>query len=325
MTLFDEYSLHILHTRDIVLVLFLALKMSCEDNLRQCAQDIIQIDKEIIGVLNELLKKAKKVRKDVLISKTAGVTTGALGTITSVFGVLLVPVTAGLSLGLTIAGVVLTGSGAVINIGASIGEIVRSKEFCKKLRTLTEQHDKLADNLKGKVEDIRESVRILMQDHALDETSAIWATLRVVVLGGGGIASKAKTVFTTRSALQIANAAQAVSSTGSTLTRTLGGNSSIAFTLGKSMTDMTKTEMNGIIQVIKTPSSVAKASSCAPKNMLTVAVPLVSIVFTLLEVKGLVDDWYKKDPTIEAISNMIGSLGKEQEALKLWLKSLKNV
>ncbi|CAF1372849.1 unnamed protein product [Adineta ricciae] len=86
----------------------------------------------------------------------------------------------------------------------------------------------------------------------------------------------------TQSLVPMVNGARSVSSTGSKLTRVISmeGSLSIAFQLGKSFSDVITEEMNSIIQVIKTPSNVAKACSYAATNALTMSFRTIGIVIT---------------------------------------------
>lgn len=276
--------------------------------------DLIEIDKVIINDLNNLVEEVNKVHEDVLISKTAGVVAGAVGTVAGIFGVVLAPVTAGLSFGLTVAGAALVGSGAVINIGAIIGDTIRSNGFLERIQGITKQHDEQAQKFSKITEDIRDIVRILQNDHGIDENSAIWATLRTEVLKTDG---KINNMFAARKAVKIANAVKALKSTGSVIN--VGSAGQISLTIGKPLADMTKTEMTGIMQIIKTPSTVAKAGPSVGKTIFKAVTSVASVALTIWEINNLVNEWNAENPTIEIISGLIENLKSEQKSLELLL------
>lgn len=277
-------------------------------------KDLIEIDKVIVNDLNSLVKEVNKVHQDVLISKTAGVVAGTVGTVAGIAGILLAPVTAGFSFGLTVAGATLVGSGAVINIGAIIGDTLRSKGFLEKIQSLTKQHDEQSRKFSSITEDIRYIVRILQDNHDMDENSAIWATLGTKVSKANG---EIKDLFDARKAIKIANAVKALKSTGSVIN--VGAAGQFSFTIGKPLAAMTKTEMTGIIQIIKTPSSVAKASASVGKTVFKAVTSAATVVLTIWEIKDLVNEWNAENPTIEIISSLIENLKSEQKSLELLL------
>jgi len=69
----------------------------------------------------------------------------------------------------------------------------------------------------------------------------------------------------------------------------MGGGTSISFTFGKPLAEMTTIKINGIMQIIKTSGAVAKASGSIGKNFLQVGGAVFGVAVTLWDVYTLVN------------------------------------
>lgn len=285
--------------------------------LQDRIMNLHEIDESVITDLEALVEDVNKLHKVVMVSKTAGVATSTVGTVLGIAGVALAPFTAGLSYGLTIAGGILVGTGATINIGTIIGDAIKSRNYLEKIRTLTEKHDEESRKFSSVVEEIRDIVRILKDDYHIDENTAIIAILGIDIARVG---EQIEAGFAARKAVKIANAVAALKSTNSVLSNSLFP-SGLSFKIGKSLTELTSNELTGIIHIIKTPAVVAKASGNVGKAIFKAVTSTLGAAFTLYEIHSLVQEWKTKHPTIETISTLIKNLKSEKAALKLLLKS----
>jgi len=293
------------------------LRGTYSNELQDHIKTLHEIDESIILDLERLVRDVNEVHKTVMMTKTAGVATGAVGTVMGLAGLVLAPFTAGLSYGLTVAGGILAGTGATINIGAIIGDALESRGFFDKIHRLTEKHDEESNKFSNVVEEIRDIVRILETDHHMDTNTAILATLGIDIAKAGG---KIKAGFDARNAVKIANAVAALKSTESVLAipRFPDG---LFLTIGKPMAKLRPNELTGIMQIIKTPATVAKASNNVGKTIFKAFSSAFGVALTLYDIHSLVQEWKTENPTIEIISTLIENLKSEKAALKSLLKS----
>jgi apolipoprotein L len=77
----------------------------------------INKSEHIIIKLELIIKKINKKHKDIRISKIVGISTTAVGSVVSIVGIALVPITFGVSIGLAIGG------------GAGMIEFIKSNNF----------------------------------------------------------------------------------------------------------------------------------------------------------------------------------------------------
>ena len=113
---------------------------------------------ETMRTIKEMIDWLNKVQFDVNVSRLTGASAGIVGGGLALAGLILIPFTFGASLGLTISGVAVGGSGAVISNGASIGSMSWDVAYKKKLGALLEEDHKEKEKLFAKTEKIKEAL-----------------------------------------------------------------------------------------------------------------------------------------------------------------------
>lgn len=125
---------------------------------------------ETIARLKEIAEKLHKTTKDVAISQTVGSSAGLLGGLIVIGGLVLSPVTLGLSLiPSLIAGGVIGSAGALTAIGSSVAEIIIDKDLVQQATASLEEDKGLTDILAGQIRDFNAASSLLLRYIPQDE------------------------------------------------------------------------------------------------------------------------------------------------------------
>lgn len=88
---------------------------------------------ELQTICNDLIRELEGFRKNANIATVSGIGTLFMGSILGIVGFVLSPITAGVSLGLSIGGGALMASGGTIITGAKVNEKIQNREPMRKL------------------------------------------------------------------------------------------------------------------------------------------------------------------------------------------------
>ena len=99
----------------------------CYEELRNMIQNLFEKRSLTIVMLNKIIDELNEHRYNVNISKVVGSSVGIVGGVISVIGVVLIPVSFGASIGLTVAGSGMAATGGVVSAGAGITETIITK------------------------------------------------------------------------------------------------------------------------------------------------------------------------------------------------------
>jgi hypothetical protein len=290
--------------------------MSYFDNMRSCIQNLIDIDTFLINEANYLINEIETHQRTLGMIKICGVTLGTLGTAASIVGICLLLDTGRLSSIFVASGALLTAGSAGSQMITDFKDYDQSKNFLEIIKKLQEEHDAVATKLQNMIKDVQDIVQILKQEHSLDENIPITNILAHVINGTGQVTVivKAETIP------NIAMTGDVLESTNNVFIRNTDADTSTSFNLGKPLTEMSKSEMNGIMQIIKTSKAAAKVILSIEKNSIPIADAVVGIAITLWDVYTLVNEWNKDHPIIENITNLRDNLTIEKESLERLLK-----
>jgi hypothetical protein len=290
--------------------------MSYFDNMRSCTQNLIDIDTFLINEANYLINEIETHQRTLRMIKIYDVTLGTLGTAASIAGICLLPDTGRSSSILVASGALLTAGSAGSQMITDFKDYDQSKNFLEIIKKLLEEHDAVATKFQNMIKDVQDIVQILKQQHNLDENIPITNILAHVINGAGQVTVivKAETIP------NIAMTRDVLESTNNVLIRNTDADTSMSFNLGKPLTEMSKSEMNGIMQIIKTSKAAAKVILSIGKNSIPISDAVVGIAITLWDVYTLVNEWNKDHPIIENITNLRDNLTIEKESLERLLK-----
>jgi hypothetical protein len=96
-----------------------------------------------------------------------------------VTGIFLAPVTAGLSFGLTAAGIAGSIGGTLTNITTDIVDSSYTKKYMKSLKQLAGDHDAELRRFQKIMANLKEIIDLIKEKDGIDEDTAIKATLPV--------------------------------------------------------------------------------------------------------------------------------------------------
>lgn len=118
---------------------------------------------QLISRLNQAIKDAKTLNRNVLIAKTTGVSAGAAGAVMYIVGLCLIPVTAGLSVPILCGfGTAISVSGAATNIGTSIAEVSLQKshnENITNIKNVLCSFERSYELYYGEIQELEETLR----------------------------------------------------------------------------------------------------------------------------------------------------------------------
>lgn len=117
--------------------------------------------RELIDELEKIANEIHKDSKNTRISRLAGCSASIVGSALIITGAVAAPLTMGASLGLTIAGGVLAGSGTATAAGASLTNYFLRKTNVKRVEELVKQDEKRTEELRiqyGKVETVAQEL-----------------------------------------------------------------------------------------------------------------------------------------------------------------------
>jgi hypothetical protein len=268
------------------------------DELSESIKNMIECDKAIISKLNSILYDVNEFHRSCNAARTVGTTVNVLSTTATVTGIFLAPVTAGLSFGLTAAGIAGSIGGTLTNITTDIVDSSYTKKYMKSLKQLAGDHDAELRRFQKIMANLKEIIDLIKEKDGIDEDTAIKATLQASLFKIINIGASFKTAMAAREAIKAANVLSTIKSTGAVWSRSVGNGfitqSFKISSFGKPVADFTNAEMTGLAALLKNPK-LASAGSVAG-NLAKGVLGAAQIGLTVYEVKTLIDSWNSDRP-----------------------------
>jgi hypothetical protein len=174
------------------------------DELSESIKNLIECDKAIILKLNSILHDVNELHRNCNTAKTVGTTVSVLSTAATVTGIFLAPFTAGLSFGLTAAGVAGGIGGAVVNITTVIVDSGYTDKYMKSLKQLAKDHDAELRKFQKIMANLKEIVDLIKEKDGVDEDTAIIVTLKASVSKIISVGTHYTTAWAAREAIKAA-------------------------------------------------------------------------------------------------------------------------
>ena len=238
----------------------------------EAIDELINIQKEIVQELKELIETVEKHHRDSNISRSVGVGVG-------IIGVALIPWTFGLSL-------LATAAGAAMSVGVSIADIIKSNEFSSKVSEEISRQDDAADDLKTKLKNLEGAVKTYQDLMHCTEEEALIVIFSAVVGKACTLGGSAKGIYQAYQLQKLATDVAVMAKEGCSI----GFNAGFRIPAGASAAGASATARVGRAGV-----------EAATKVMRTTTAAVLSVVGVAIDLGFMIKGWTTDHPTLEGI------------------------
>lgn len=329
--IFSAYFFHaqnsFLYKRRLFIFRYLYKFNMSRESYLQALRNYISINRDVISALNGIGHNMEQNRKGERVVKTVGTTCGVVSAV-SMIGILLAPVTGGLSLGLSVVAVGAAAGGVTAAVGVGVRSHFINKSYGKNIKVQQQRHELAVAQLNEEIKKIRTIIDQLTNQGYSAEV-ATTATLSCLANNIFNVGKGVKDILSATKTVDMFIKSQKLTSllanSGLTLTTRL----SIDGTRGYSVTFASMNALNSATEAqIQAASTLARnpnlfALGTAAVRTLAVA----GVIFSVVDVAFLIKDWSDPTPLQKTVIDFVYKLEQDLTAKQnqiLWIEALTN-